>query len=819
MADSGIGIVKSGPGDQFGPILPGWSSKNDATPRVIGNSSGSTGDFSFSTGPSTDIEFLAGESYIATHPSLGSVSGRVIQATSNGADLTKAGGNFSGGNALSPLSIEVVTTAIGERAFGTAVGGFRSGVGATFASTLTGIETDSAGNAYTIEANATGSAPAKIQKFGPSGALLLSFTIPTGDATGSVYYYPKIAVDGSQNIYVASSLQATGARVMKFNSSGVYQSTFGNTGTGSISVGTVIAAMSFSPVTGYLYIANAPSVNYPGQSIGIPADIVKVFNPATGAFVANIGAPGSGDGQFDFRDLPADIAIAPNGDIFVMQTFASNSRLTRFDSAGTFVSRVSISQAGPFSIVNPSSITVNSKYVYMTSGYNSTGIVRVFDYAGKIIAGNLVASYDFNVTSLPPAGAMAPYQIGGVTTANSASQLVRFVPGSNFFWVIDNNVSNAGTISRIQRLQYTESTLSSVLGSYFQKAGINSYSYTASTDPIAPVAAWQGDLWEHIKQLCSAYNVEIVVLGGVITVRDCLTATATLDNARAGSLTLDMDLSSSASSISVTNYQARSGSGTLWNSSLDNNVLSVDVNEVKTITIQTTNYPISILQPTRGTTIPVADGEYWIIANDNLPVVQSQWESYGGRVSVAMNTKTPGAIDITLTGPRAIPGVAGPFYFAASDGSTKYPQFSIVGVGIFTQPVQVLLPTGADPAMSPASEPRKIDNIGVTSLSRVYATAGRAQSVASGPAISLRATIPSVEIGQFGYSAGAVVSFRNAKYRIRTISAGNEWATLTLEPCTTYSDYDAKNPTQTYGQATGFWFNKKYKDSKIKPLL
>jgi tripartite motif-containing protein 71 len=128
-----------------------------------------------------------------------------------------------------------------------------------------------------------------------------------------------IALDHSGNIYVTNVDQTTGYSVVKFNSSGVYLSTFGSSGSGD---GQFTYPQNLAiDSTGDIYVADTGN------------NRIEKFGP-NGKYLSQFGSFGSGDGQFN---NPVGLAFDPEGNIYVSDV--NNDRIQKFSSSGTYLSQ------------------------------------------------------------------------------------------------------------------------------------------------------------------------------------------------------------------------------------------------------------------------------------------------------------------------------------------------------------------------------------------------------------------------------------------------------------------------------------------------
>lgn len=140
-----------------------------------------------------------------------------------------------------------------------------------------GVALDGSGNVYVTDWNR-----GRVVKLTSSGALITSW--------GSLSDPADIAVDGSGNVFV---LELSGRRVQKFTTGGSYLETIGSPGSGQGQFqGPAGMALDAS---GRLYVADHTR-----------ARILR--------FLAN----GTFDMEFTTLDAPGDVAVAPDGNIYVI---------------------------------------------------------------------------------------------------------------------------------------------------------------------------------------------------------------------------------------------------------------------------------------------------------------------------------------------------------------------------------------------------------------------------------------------------------------------------------------------------------------------
>jgi PKD repeat protein len=262
---------------------------------------------------------------------------RVQKFTSNGTFITQyqfSQGSGDGEFGLGPVGISIdddgamyLTDTINSRvqkfdqngtfvtkwgSSGTGIGQFRN---------PSGIEVDGAGNVYVVDSGNN-----RIQKFDSKGAFIRSWG-GRGDGDGQFEVPQDIAIDSSGNNYVTDYYNN---RIQKFNSNAAFITTWG----------------SEPPGDGALYHPEGMTVN--DNNILYVADTnnhrIQIFD-RNGTFIRRFGEQGSptlpgeipvdeADGKFNW---PKGVAVDSDGFIYVADT--GNSRIQKFDSNGTFITK------------------------------------------------------------------------------------------------------------------------------------------------------------------------------------------------------------------------------------------------------------------------------------------------------------------------------------------------------------------------------------------------------------------------------------------------------------------------------------------------
>lgn len=367
----------------------------------------------------------------------------------------------------------------------------------------------------------------------------------------------------------------------------------------------------------------------------------------------------------------------------------------------------------------------------------------------------------------------------------------------------------------------------------------------ATTESLGvPISGWSGNVWEWLQMATSAHdgsgsNWEIALVNGVVTARRSgqnvfdfnnyeASPTVTPSSTQAGR---QINVEYSNSVVTTSNIQLdTTGNGLpftydtvsrteVYNARSDNNrILSVNVAETTTTTIQTKTYLTSIQQPTRVFTPTPQLGTYHVIDSTGLPIVARQWEDNGGSLVVEINLDNPGAIDVTLFGPSVeIPSTSAPYSLAISDGVNQYASLSIFGSGVISNPKVLKLLTGVDPSKITQEIAFTITNPFINTLEQAFDSGAWASLDGSGPRIDLSLTVPTSDISGLGLVAGSIINFQNCNYRIMSASIGRTSTTLECVRHVTVGSFDAVWAGDNVGDHDLTWLGYQCVDQDILP--
>jgi hypothetical protein len=369
----------------------------------------------------------------------------------------------------------------------------------------------------------------------------------------------------------------------------------------------------------------------------------------------------------------------------------------------------------------------------------------------------------------------------------------------------------------------------------FTPFGAFSFKFNALTAPAeGSYPATSGVAWELIQDICSANNIELLNQGdsydGVADVIICNIGRSdlSLDNA-VGSPTVTPSAVLVGREVEVSYYNSEIVKGVVYDAEANgNNIISVNAGETTVTSVKWNVDPITLRQPQHVTTFPIQAGEYFVIDAAGVTLSAGEWEEYGGSVTVQIDDADPSAIQITMVGPYTDTTLAGgPYELAASDGDNKYATLKIDGLGVNSAGGQLSLITAVDTSKSSRLTTTRIDNRFVRGIEQAYDRGVWASLKASGPDISLRATIPTADTyGPNAWydfeipisTAGALVDYEHSKYRVSSTSMSNISTALTCDWYVTVDDFDFAYQDYDVSEHDAFWDVYECQDQVIMPF-
>ena len=173
-----------------------------------------------------------------------------------------------------------------------------------------------------------------------------------------------MATDEECNLYVADQ---TGKRIVKYDQNGNYLNAFGGSD-------------MFDRLS-YVEVDASGERLYAVDTGGVSSDRhhVRVLDGMTGEVLFDIGRRGVGDGELN---LPRDIAMAPNGDLYVVD--GGNFRVQVFRPDGSFAAKMGSIGNRPGQFSRPKGIDTDAAgNVYISD--SAFGNFQIFDASGQLL--------------------------------------------------------------------------------------------------------------------------------------------------------------------------------------------------------------------------------------------------------------------------------------------------------------------------------------------------------------------------------------------------------------------------------------------------
>lgn len=134
---------------------------------------------------------------------------------------------------------------------------------------------------------------------------------------------------------------------------------------------------------GNVWIADASAAG--AEDAGLGHAVMK-FSP-TGELLLTLGTPGQPGDPPDRLTRPNDVVVAPNGDIFVVDSHnpVGSNRIIKYRSDGTYVTTIGETGYAPGQFLEPHAIAMDSQgRLFVADRYNNR--IQILDQEGNFIA-------------------------------------------------------------------------------------------------------------------------------------------------------------------------------------------------------------------------------------------------------------------------------------------------------------------------------------------------------------------------------------------------------------------------------------------------
>lgn len=790
------GANTSGDGEykRIGDVKPGWSISGDATPHSLASTSGGTGTLTFNASQA------GGESdlLIARDTLVDGAMGKFSSVTLQGENVNLTSDTlFARLNTQRSASTWATDLYAGDiqipNRFTIMVGGVAKNsdmVAQVHASDYYGNET----YFLTYWSEGTVLYPV-IVRYATGGRFVSATALIGGTAPDTSGWYGRAMTINKANgdIWITNSVSepAKGNWVKRFTNAGVFVSEFRPGATsGTLTSGSSLAIDG----SGNIYVSGGSSAN---------TNYVQKFSP-TGTFLAGMGTTANESNVYGFGVSAPKIVF--NGTDLVAVGIAPHTLRTYNTS---LVHRTTTQL--PEVRQTPRAITIDY----------STGTIYVFTVSSK--AKPMIWTYNKS----------------GIGYAIVKTQTI-----SNEFADDINTVATDGKgrlyVPAVDALPATRS----VLQTYFVRDGAAPLStmihyYTClvlplssfefrfnAADPTVLFPSWEGNVWEHLKELGAAWGLEF---RATVTTSDPLGArfksvieVATiggtpepLDQADARSLTLKVSMASAVRSYEITAQNPTEAplgvNRVVYQSGVHGGTHSVAASQRIFTQVITPHSVVGVLPalPELGSwpSAPAAGFEVWDSENIRLPT--GLFTSYAG--SVQAHVIDGHTIGLVIAGPYVdIPGYPGPYKFASPTGEGR---LNIGGSGTLVDPQAVRIWTGADEGYITNDNGPKLDSPFISTLGQAYDCAAWASYELSGPRMEL-----SYDVIGATPTPGQRIRYNHQNWRIMNVNRTATGSRVTAEAYTTTGDKDAQWAGKTVAQYDAFWNGYRGYDSKVRPL-
>ena len=226
---------------------------------------------------------------------------------------------------------------------------------------------------------------------------------------------------------------------------------------------------------------------------------------------------------------------------------------------------------------------------------------------------------------------------------------------------------------------------------------VSQKSITLGTKATSFLIGFSGNVWEHMKQYCSIYHLDVNYRNGKLTfeprqkdikVGASLSALSTRIQAR-----------EQARNVEVVNYQHTATGSTpkvMWKA---DQVYQVAAGEIQEFTVQTDHSIMEMSQPVCVSGInpfpyTTGAGQYVVTGSDGYIVSPTFWNDQGGSITCDI-TDVEGEIKVRIKGPD-FDSVRAPYRI--SEGDAGRPALYLTGTGVKSDPKTLKVPTGKSKA-------------------------------------------------------------------------------------------------------------------------
>lgn len=340
-------------------------------------------------------------------------------------------------------------------------------------------------------------------------------------------------------------------------------------------------------------------------------------------------------------------------------------------------------------------------------------------------------------------------------------------------------------------------------------AGVYTQLDYQAINPDVVVPGFVGNVWDHIKMLCAAYQVEMALVADRVVVRN-LRSTELPPHEMTG-MSYSVNSQDSVLAVDVAYYNNRwINKGEVYPvKGEEPSIYSVEAGEIVEYDISINASLNRVYQPECTENVGPEDrsgtnGVYTVVGNDNLPIKPKQWLDAGGRVDVSLG-REPGQLLLRITGAQI--EHLSPFRIAESAGGTDYNSLHITGDGVAWDQESVRIFTGANPLNVSSELGPTVENPYISTRGQALQTGIHSAIAASGSQATISASaadMPGME-QTFGNIIGARVKRDNAYYRVTSVSTGPEGFSYDAVLDTQVRDFNKAWEGKTTAEFNALW--------------
>lgn len=345
--------------------------------------------------------------------------------------------------------------------------------------------------------------------------------------------------------------------------------------------------------------------------------------------------------------------------------------------------------------------------------------------------------------------------------------------------------------------------------------GIDIDPAVADYDVVA--IGFRDDVWGQLKKFCAAYQVEIALVGGNVTVRPPRQVRVTTRD-RSG-FAWALDQSRLAKTVEAWFYPVQAVTDALVLGVGDiHPVANIAAGEVHEFDISLPFSLSSVDQPVASSSVAyddAASSTYSVLDAFDEPVPPSKWAAGGGRVTVRIADDTRG-LRVTVVGSNETVGA--PYRLTGvTNMGVEYSTLRVVGSGVAFGREKYSL-SACDDSRATIEVGAEVDNQYLTSWGHAHLALLPAVRRHGGGLKTITGSSPIS--GEFGTIAGARLRDDFDEYRIRSITTSppadaHAWI---AESDTTVADVDAVWAGHTIGEWDDRWAGRPLVEFDLRPL-